>query len=65
MTICRKFTCLGKYQITTDTFQVICISRRGKVILPTGKDCILPDDRVVVVTKHKGLSDLDDIVGRR
>ena len=45
--------------------QVICISRKGKVILPTGKDCIMPDDRVIVVTKHKGLSDLDDIVGRR
>ena len=48
-----------------NVLQVICISRKGKVILPTGKDCILPDDRVVVVTKHKGLSDLDDIVGRR
>ena len=45
--------------------QVICISRRGKVILPTGRDYIMPDDRVVVVTKHKGLSDLDDIVSRR
>lgn len=48
-----------------DDLQVICISRKGKVILPTGRDCILPDDRVVVVTKHKGLSDLDDIVSRR
>ncbi len=48
-----------------DDLQVICISRRGKVILPTGSDCIMPDDRVVVVTKHKGLSDLDDILNRR
>ncbi len=48
-----------------DDLQVICISRKGKVILPTGSDCILPDDRVVVITKHKGLSDLDDIMDRR
>lgn len=44
--------------------QIICIARRGKVILPTGSDCILPDDRVVVITKHKGLKDLDDILSR-
>lgn len=45
-----------------DELQIICISRRGKVILPTGTDYILPGDRVVVITKHKGLSDLDDIL---
>ena len=48
-----------------DDLQIICIGRRGKIILPTGTDCIVPDDRVVVVTKHKGLSDLDDILSRR
>lgn len=46
-----------------DELQIICIARRGKIILPTGDDYILPDDRVVVITKHKGLSDLDDILG--
>lgn len=45
-----------------DELQIICISRRGKVILPTGTDYILPGDRVVIITKHKGLSDLDDIL---
>ncbi len=48
-----------------EDLQVICISRRGKIILPVGTDCILPEDRVVVITKHKGLSDLDDILSRR
>ncbi len=47
-----------------DDLQVICISRGGKVILPHGSDSIQPDDSVVVITKHKGLSDLDDILKR-
>ena len=42
--------------------QVICINRKGKIILPHGSDMILPDDTVIVITKHKGLSDLDDIL---
>ena len=45
-----------------DELQVICIARKGKVILPVGSDVILPDDSVVVITKHTGLSDLDDIL---
>ena len=48
-----------------DDLQVICIARGGKVILPTGSDVIMADDSVVVVTKHKGLSDLEDILSRR
>lgn len=44
--------------------QIICISRGGKLILPQGSDMILPDDLAVVITKHKGLSDLDDILRR-
>ena len=47
-----------------DNLQVICISRGSKIILPQGGDMILPDDSVVVITKHKGLSDLDDILRR-
>ena len=47
-----------------DDLQVICISRGGKIILPQGSDVIKPDDAVVVVTKHKGLSDLNDILRR-
>ena len=45
--------------------QIICISRAGKVIIPHGNDMIMPDDLVVVITKHKGLNDLDDILNRR
>ncbi len=47
-----------------DDLQVICISRGGKIILPHGGDSIQPGDSVVVITKHKGLSDLDDIIKR-
>ena len=47
-----------------DDLQIICISRNGKAILPQGSDSILPGDAVVVITKHKGLSDLDDILKR-
>ncbi len=47
-----------------DNLQVICINRHGKIILPQGSDMILPDDLVVIITKHKGLSDLDDILER-
>lgn len=47
-----------------DNLQIISIYRRGKIILPQGSDVILPDDTVVVITKHKGLSDLDDILER-
>lgn len=45
-----------------DDVQIICISRGGKIILPQGSDMILPDDSVVVITKVKGLSDLNDIL---
>lgn len=47
-----------------DNLQIICINRHGKIILPQGSDAIQPDDTVVVITKHKGLSDLDDILNR-
>lgn len=47
-----------------DNLQIICINRHGKIILPQGRDVIMPDDLVVIITKHKGLSDLDDILAR-
>ncbi len=47
-----------------DNLQIICINRHGKIILPQGSDVIMPDDTVVVITKHKGLSDLDDILSK-
>lgn len=45
-----------------DNLQIICINRKGKIILPQGSDMIMPDDRVVVLTARKGLSDLEDIL---
>ena len=47
-----------------DNLQIICINRHGKIILPQGSDVIMPDDLVVIITKHKGLSDLDNILAR-
>ena len=45
-----------------DNLQVFCINRQGKVILPHGEDMIMPDDMVVIVTKHKGIGRLEDIL---
>lgn len=42
--------------------QIICINRKGKIILPQGTDSIQPDDMVMVVTKQKGLGALEDIL---
>ncbi len=42
--------------------QIVCITRNGKIIIPTGKDTIELGDSVIVVTKHKGLFDLKDIL---
>lgn len=42
--------------------QIICISRGGKIITPGGNDTIERGDSVIVVTKHKGLADLKDIL---
>ena len=42
--------------------QIACITRRGKVIIPKGEDTIEPDDFVIVVTTHKGLRSIDDVL---
>ena len=39
-----------------------CISRGGKIIIPSGQDFIQVGDSVVVVTTNHGLNDLKDIV---
>lgn len=41
---------------------VACISRRGKVIIPRGSDQMLVGDTVIIVTRHKGLNDIEDIL---
>lgn len=38
------------------------IYRNGRIIRPTGKECIRPKDSVMVVTTQKGLNGIDDIV---
>lgn len=42
---------------------LICsISRRGKIITPSGQDELMPGDGVIVVTTNMGLNDIDDIL---
>ncbi len=42
--------------------QIICIIRAGKIITPGGNDTIEEGDSVIIVTKHKGLTDLKSIL---
>ena len=41
---------------------VSMIYRDGNVIIPGGQDCIRPGDSVLIVTTHKGLVDIQDIL---
>lgn len=41
---------------------ISCIYRRGKVIIPSGQDCIMPGDSVMIVTTHTGFVDISDIL---
>lgn len=41
---------------------ISCISRGGRVIIPSGMDMILKGDRVVVVTTTSGFRDISDII---
>lgn len=45
-----------------DDVLLSCISRKGKIILPSGQDTIEAGDNVMVITKHKGFSDIADIL---
>ncbi|MCM1363772.1 MAG: Trk system potassium transporter TrkA [Faecalibacterium sp.] len=45
-----------------DNLLLCCISRGGKIIVPSGQDVIQIGDTVVVVTTSKGLNDLKDIL---
>lgn len=40
---------------------VACINRGGKVIIPSGHDCIMDGDTVIIVTKHTGFDEIEDI----
>lgn len=39
-----------------------CINRGGNLITPTGQDCLLSGDSVIIVTTHMGLKKLADIL---
>ncbi len=41
---------------------IACINRHGKVIIPRGHDVIKEGDNVIIVTTHKGFTDIRDIL---
>ena len=41
---------------------IACITRKGKVFIPRGKDSIEKDDRVIIVTATTGFTDISDIL---
>ena len=41
---------------------ISCIIRGNNIIIPGGRDVILPGDNVIVTTSNEQLSDLDDIL---
>ena len=41
---------------------IACINRMGKIILPRGRDVIMPGDTVIVVTTNHGFNDISDIL---
>lgn len=43
---------------------VSCISRNGRIIIPSGQDCIMPGDTVIIVTTHAGFTDIQDILAQ-
>lgn len=45
-----------------DNLLICFIFRRGKVIIPSGQDCILPGDSVMIVATHTGFNDISNIL---
>lgn len=45
-----------------DNILIACINRNGNVIIPRGKDVIMPGDTVIVVTLRAGFKDISDIL---
>ncbi len=50
---------------TRDNLLLCCINRRGRIIIPRGQDTIEVGDTVMVVTTHRGLRDIRDILKER
>ena len=47
---------------TKDNLLIAYIMRDDQLIYPSGEDVILANDHVLIVTKHKSFSDIDDIL---
>lgn len=45
-----------------DNLLVCFISRKGRIFIPTGQDCIQVGDEVMIVTTHTGFKDITDIL---
>lgn len=45
-----------------DELLICCIVRNNQIITPSGRDTIQVNDTVIVVTTHKGLQDISDIM---
>lgn len=45
-----------------DHLLIACIGRDGRIIFPRGHDSMQPNDHVIIITTHKGLSDIADIL---
>ena len=58
-----KVTGIPLMELNLKKSLLLCaIFRKGKIITPSGKDTIEPEDRVLVVTTVKGLADITDIL---
>ncbi len=41
---------------------IACINRKGKIIIPSGQDCIHSGDTVIIVSRHAGFDELNNIL---
>lgn len=41
---------------------IACVNRGGRVFIPSGNDCLMMDDTVIIVTKHSGFDEINDIL---
>lgn len=46
-----------------DGLLISFIYRDGKALIPSGQDCIMPGDMVMIVTTHTGFENITDILG--
>lgn len=52
---------LSKIQLK-DNLRILCINRKGVITIPRGNDSIQVGDKVIIVTSHPGLHDIQDIL---